>query len=134
LYPFGYGLSYTRFTYDNLIIPANTKKGKPLVVRVKVTNTGSSDGEEVVQLYLSHLQKQIRVPLKALKGFQRIALKAGEAKTVTFQLSTEDLSIVNKDGKLYQPSGSVQVSVGGGQPGVSNKTSSNVVSKSINIQ
>jgi beta-glucosidase len=85
-------------------------------------------------LYLSHLQKQIRVPLKALKGFQRIVLKAGEAKTVTFQLSTEDLSIVNKDGKLYQPTGSVQVSVGGGQPGVSNKTSSNVVGKSINIQ
>ncbi len=134
LYPFGYGLSYTSFKYDNLVVPASTKAGKPVTISVRVTNTGTRDGEEVVQLYLTHMQQKIRVPLRALKGFQRIELKAGESKTVTFKLSTANLSIVNKDGNLYQPKTAIQVSVGGGQPGVQNKTSSGVLTKRINIQ
>ena len=90
-------------------------------------------GEEVVQLYVSTQNKNIHAPLKALKGFQRIALKAGESKTVTFNLTADDLSLVNEEGKLYLPKGKLMISVGGGQPGVKNKTTSNVVSKMIAI-
>lgn len=131
LYPFGYGLSYTNFTYANLKLPAAVTKEKNTVVSIQVTNTGKINGEEVVQLYVSTQNKNIHAPLKALKGFQRIALKAGESKTVTFNLSVNDLSLVNEDGKLYLPKGKLMISVGGGQPGVKNKTTSNVLSKII---
>ncbi len=133
LYPFGYGLSYTNFTYTNLKLPAAVAKGKNTTVSAQVTNTGKMDGEEVVQLYVSNQNKNIHAPLKALKGFQRIALKAGESKTVTFNLTANDLSLVNEAGKLYLPKGKLMISVGGGQPGVKNKTTSNVVSKMIAI-
>ena len=133
LYPFGYGLSYTNFTYTNLKLPAAVAKGKNTTVSVQVTNTGKMNGEEVVQLYVSNQNKNIHAPLKALKGFQRIALKAGESKTVTFSLTAADLSLVNEEGKLYLPKGKLMISVGGGQPGVKNKTTSNVVSKIISI-
>jgi beta-glucosidase len=134
LYPFGYGLSFTSFKYDMLKIPANITKGKNTMVTVRVTNTGKMTGEEVVQLYVSNENKTIHSPLKALKGFQRIALKAGESKTVNFNLTAQELSLVNEDGKLYQPKGKMIISVGGGQPGVKNKATSNVMSDTINIR
>lgn len=134
LYPFGYGLSYTDFAYSNLVVPNNCKIGQPLKVSVQITNTGKKDGEEVVQLYLAHLQQKIRAPLKALKGFRRITLKAGETQTLTFNLSAEDLSIVNNEGQLYQPKGEIQLSVGGGQPGISIATNSNVITKRITLR
>jgi beta-glucosidase len=134
LYPFGYGLSYTSFTYTNFKLPAAVVRGKNTVVSVQVTNTGKMDGEEVVQLYVANQNKTIHAPLKALKGFQRIALKAGESKTITFNLTVNDLSLVNEEGKLFQPKGKIMVSVGGGQPNVKNKTTSTVVSKIISIQ
>jgi beta-glucosidase len=134
LYPFGYGLSYTNFTYTDLKLPAAVAKGKNTTVSVQVTNTGKMNGEEVVQLYVSNENKNIHAPLKALKGFQRIALEAGESKTVTFNLTADDLSLVNEEGKLYLPKGKLVISVGGGQPGVKNKMTSNVVSKMIAIQ
>jgi beta-glucosidase len=134
LYPFGYGLSYTSFTYDNLVVPASSKAGKAVTVSVRVTNTGNIDGEEVVQLYVSMQDKKIRSAIRALKGFQRLQLNKGESRIVSFWLSPEQLSIVNEAGKLYQPTGKLQISAGGGQPGVKNKTSSNVLTKQINIQ
>ena len=97
-----------------------------------VKNTGKRDGEEVVQLYVSHDYIKGRAPIKALKGFRRITLKAGESKLLTFILTPEQLSLVNEEeGQLYQPDDKVTVSVGGGQPGVKNKTTSNVVSKTV---
>ncbi len=134
LYPFGYGLSYTSFKYAALKVPVSVAKGKNTFVTVSVTNTGKMNGEEVVQLYVSNQNKTIHAPLKALKGFKRIALKAGETKTVSFNLTADDLSLVNEEGKLYQPKGKLMISVGGGQPGVKNKTSGNVVTSKINIQ
>lgn len=131
LYPFGYGLSYTSFAYMNLKTPVVVVKGKNTVVTVQVTNTGKMNGEEVVQLYVSTQNNNIHAPLKALKGFQRITLQAGESKTVTFNLTNADLSLVNEEGKLYLPKGKLMISVGGGQPGVKNKTTSNVISKII---
>jgi len=72
--------------------------------------------------------------MKALKGFQRIALKAGETKTVSFNITPDDLSVVDEKGLLKQLKGNVSISVGGGQPGIKNKTTSNVLSKTISIQ
>jgi beta-glucosidase len=87
-----------------------------------------------VQLYISHQGLQTKVPLKALKGFQRITLKAGESKIVSFTLTSEQLSIVSEDGKMLEPKGKVEISIGGGQPKVKNKTTSNTVSGLLVIQ
>ena len=92
------------------------------------------DGEEVVELYLSYPDFAGRSPLKALKGFKRIFLKAGESRLVSFVISPEQLSIVSEAGEGYQPSGRAMISIGGGQPGVKNQTTSNVVSKAILIK
>ncbi|HMR89974.1 MAG TPA: glycoside hydrolase family 3 C-terminal domain-containing protein [Saprospiraceae bacterium] len=116
LYPFGYGLSYTTFSYADVKVDKNHQKGKPITLKTKVTNTGKKGGEEVVQCYISHTAKDVRKPIRALKGFQRIFLKAGETKEISFTLTAEDLSIVNENGEMYQPSGQLDISIGGGQP------------------
>lgn len=134
LYPFGYGLSYTTFKYDELKVPATVRKGKNVTASVQVTNTGKMDGEEVAQLYLQHQDQTGRIPIKALKGFKRILLKKGESKIINFELTPEELSLVNENGMTHQPTGKVLISVGGGQPGVKNKTTSNVINGTISIQ
>ena len=94
LYPFGYGLSYTTFNYSDLKIDQpKIKTNGTAKVSVKVTNTGKADGEEVVQLYLKTVKSKYPVPIKALKGFKRITLKAGESKTVEFDISEKILSV-----------------------------------------
>jgi beta-glucosidase len=133
LYPFGYGLSYTNFKYDNLVLPATVKAGKNITVSVKVTNTGKRSGEEVIQLYVANQNTSILSPLKALKGFKRISLKAGESKVVQFQLTPQDLSLVDNNGSSKQMKGKVAISAGGGQPGVKNQTTSNVLTKTITV-
>ncbi len=116
-YPFGYGLSYTTFGYAPLQNISAVKTGESLEVTTTVTNTGAMDGDEVVQLYVSHPQNgNTRVPLRALKGFKRIHLKKGESRTVTFTLSPEELALVDVRGNLVQKAGDVELYVGGGQP------------------
>jgi beta-glucosidase len=134
LYPFGYGLSYTTFKYDILNVPATAAIGKNVTVSARITNSGKKDGDEVVQLYISHQGVQGKAPLESLKGFQRITLKTGESKTVSFTLTPEQLSIVSEDGKMQEPKGKVELSIGGGQPKVKNKMTSNVVSGFFVIQ
>ncbi len=134
LYPFGYGLSYTTFKYDGLKLPVVAAKEKNLALSVRVTNTGSVSGEEVVQLYVSHQNGNGIKPIRALKGFKRISLKPGESKIISFTLTPEQLSIVNAEGKLYMPKGKMTISIGGGQPGIKNKTTSSVISKTVTIQ
>jgi beta-glucosidase len=134
LYPFGYGLSYTTFKYDILNVPATAAIGKNVTVSARITNSGKKDGDEVVQLYISHQGVQGKAPLESLKGFQRITLKTGESKTVSFTLTPEQLSIVSEDGKMLEPKGKVELSIGGGQPKVKNKMTSNVVSGFFVIQ
>ena len=134
LFPFGYGLSYTTFNYDMLKAPASTTTGKNITVSTRVTNTGKMDGEEVVELYISYPELKSRAPLKALKGFMRIPLKAGESSEVSFTLTPEQLSLVNENGEIYQPKSRAVISIGGGQPGVNRQTTSNVLFTSVNVQ
>ncbi len=98
LFPFGYGLSYTTFDYSNLNLSASEiTNDQKLKVTVVVTNTGAVDGEEVVQLYLEDLYGSIARPVKELKGFEKIFLKAGESKTVEFELGAADMAFFGAD-------------------------------------
>lgn len=133
LYSFGYGLSYTTFRYDQMIMPSFSARGKNVPVTVRVSNTGKMDGEEVVQLYITNQNKSVKAPLRSLKGFSRISLKAGESKIVKFSISPQDLSYTNAKGESIQFRGKVQVSTGGSQPGETVKTSGNVINKAITI-
>jgi beta-glucosidase len=133
LYGFGYGLSYTTFNYDQLKLPPNSQAGKKLSISVRVTNKGTKDGEEVMQLYVTNQNKAIRSPLKALKGFKRIFLKAGESKTVQFTLKPQDLSATDENGLEKPLKGKVTISVGGGQPDEKLKTTSSVVKAQVTI-
>ena len=116
LYPFGYGLSYTTFSYSGLTLPNSAiKAGDPLTAEVTVTNTGKRDGDEVAQLYLE-FPHTVGAPLRALRGFKRVHLKAGESQTVHFELRDRDLSMVTEAGAPIAAKGKYSVSVGGGQP------------------
>ncbi|HKQ51678.1 MAG TPA: glycoside hydrolase family 3 C-terminal domain-containing protein, partial [Pyrinomonadaceae bacterium] len=93
LYPFGHGLSYTTFAYSNLRATAvHRSPWSPVVVSVDLKNTGRRAGEEVVQLYVKHLDSKVERPLKELKGFARVALRPGETKTVSLTLKQEQLA------------------------------------------
>lgn len=133
LYGFGYGLSYTTFKYEEVLVPASTQKGKAVNVSVKITNTGKISGEEVAQLYIYNHDKSIKTSLKSLKGFERISLHPGESKVVKFLLTEEDLSYVSPEGNTLPLTGSVMLSVGGYQPDELNVAGSNIIKKTLKI-
>lgn len=117
LFPFGFGLSYTTFRYKNLRLPSRIQRGQPLEVEVEVCNTGTQDGEEVVQLYLTHPSGvAYRTAHCALKDFQRISLRKGESRKLRFTLLPESLEVVTEQGISRQLPGPLSVFVGGGQP------------------
>src|SRR5204862_2911908 len=88
VYPFGFGLSYTTFSYSDLKLSTTSLKGnQSLTASVTVTNTGNRDGKEVVQLYIGDVVGSVTRPVKELKGFQKIALNAGESKAVSFTIT-----------------------------------------------
>ena len=117
LYPFGHGLSYSQFEYRNLkLSAAKLRAGEALGVEVEVKNTSRRDGDEVVQLYLS-FPKSPGAPRRALRGFTRIHLGAGQAQHVKFTVQARDLSHVSEAGDRIVAAGAYSVSVGGGQPG-----------------
>ena len=117
LYPFGYGLSYSRFEYSNLKLSSSgLAAGDPLTVEVDVKNTSQRVGDEVVQLYLN-FPKLPGAPLRALRGFTRVRLEAGEPRHVQLTLQPRDLSYVNESGVRLVAAGDYVISVGGGQPG-----------------
>lgn len=113
LYPFGYGLSYTKFDYSNIEI-SNTKlsNGEKIQVSVKITNSGNYDGKEIVQLYIRDLVGSVTRPVKELKGFQKIDIKKGTTETVTFELSEEDLKFYNSDLNFVSEAGQFEIFVG----------------------
>jgi len=117
LYPFGYGLSYTTFSYSELKVPPNpVKAGDPVTAEVTVTNTGKRPGDEVAELYLSFPDVK-GAPLRALRGFQRVHLDPGASQAVKFELKPCDLGIVTEAGEPIIAEGQYKISVGGGQPG-----------------
>lgn len=131
LYGFGFGLSYTTFTYNALnIMPATNGR---ITVTANVTNAGKIAGEEVVQLYVANQNKSVTAPLRSLKGFQRIFLKAGETKTIRFTLTPEDLSVMDDNGNP-KPLKNMMVSVGGSQPDAASVKNKKVVQTSLKIK
>jgi beta-glucosidase len=115
LYPFGYGLSYTRFSYGAPVLARTAvKAGEAQAVAVDVTNSGARDGDEVVQLYVS--RDVPGAPVRSLHGFMRVHLKAGETKSVAFKLDAQAMSTVAADGSRSVQPGRVKLWIGGGQP------------------
>jgi beta-glucosidase len=113
LYPFGYGLSYTNFSYGDIKLSKNQMSAtERITASVTVTNTGNYDGEEVVQLYIVDPVASIAQPVKKLKGFQKIVLKKGESRQVNFIISKEELSFYNSDLKWVAEPGDFKVQIG----------------------
>ena len=114
LFPFGYGLSYTKFDYADMKISSDIiTKDSPLTVSVKLTNTGNYDGEEVVQLYTRDLVASVTRPVKELKKYKKVFLKKGESKTIDFELTVDDLRFYNNQLEYVYEEGDFVVFVGG---------------------
>jgi len=114
LYPFGYGLSYSSFSYSDVKLSGNTlSAGQTIKASITVSNTGNVDAIETVQLYIRDMVGSISRPMKELKGFKKIALKAGESKTVDFIISVNDLKFYNSDLKFAAEPGDFKLFIGG---------------------
>ncbi|HLT90155.1 MAG TPA: beta-glucosidase BglX [Woeseiaceae bacterium] len=114
LYPFGYGLSYTRFRYSDLALDrTELEPDDSLTVTVRVENTGDRDGEEIVQLYLRDEVASVTRPVRQLRGFRRVRLDAGAAETVEFELTVADLAFYRRDMSFGAEAGEFTVFVGG---------------------
>jgi len=116
LYPFGFGLSYTTFKYSNLQLPKNFNSDVNFKVSVDITNTGERDGDEVAELYIKDEKASTPRPICQLEGFERIHLKKGETKTVTFTITPRQLSMINKKKQRVVEPGWFTIFVGGKQP------------------
>src|SRR5204862_7909400 len=118
LFPFGHGLSYTTFSYSDLRLSApRIPLAGTLRASVTVTNSGSREGAEVVQLYVHDEVASVTRPVRALAGFRRVSLKPGEARTVDFQLTAKELGLYNRDMKFVVEPGKFRVFVGGSSVG-----------------
>jgi beta-glucosidase len=118
LYPFGFGLSYTSFSYSGLTLSKESIGKKDTVKAVvTVTNTGKMAGDEVVQLYMTHENMGGDAPLFALKAFQRVSLAAGASAKLVFVLGPDKLSVVDEKGLSVVPEGKIKISIGGSLPG-----------------
>lgn len=117
LYPFGYGLSYTSFGYDNLALSKKSiAAGEELTVSVTVENTGKVPGDEVVEVYLEDLESSVERPIRELVGFNRVHLNPGEKKTVSFKITARQMALIDLAGKCVLEPGRFRVHVGGSQP------------------
>lgn len=119
MYPFGYGLSYTKFSYSNIKTSAaavSMKKKEAVDVEAKVTNTGTVESEEVVQLYLTDLESSVSAPLFSLKGIKHVKLKPGESVTVKFTVTPEMMMLINEKGESVLEPGKYKIALGGSLP------------------
>lgn len=113
LYPFGFGLSYTQFSYANLQLSADKMRSNgKITASVEITNTGNYDGKEVVQLYIRDVVGSVTRPIKELKGFQKIYLAKGQKQTVTFEITEEDLKFYNSELEFIAEPGTFHVFIG----------------------
>ena len=117
LFPFGYGLSYTRFAYGKLEVPKRVKAGENVAVKVVVTNTGKVAGDEVVQLYVKHVAASVPVPIRSLQGFKRVHLKPDKTETVSFTLTPRQLSLIDNQSRRVVEPGDIEIQTGGRQIG-----------------
>ncbi len=123
LYAFGYGLSYTTFDYSEIELSDKiVKTDGSIKVSVKVKNTGKVDGEEVVQLYLRHIDSPVPQPIHSLAGFKRVAIASGKSETVEFELPDSSLRYWDTDaGKYVVPTGRFEVQVGSSSDNIRQK-------------
>jgi beta-glucosidase len=121
LFPFGFGLSYTRFAYSDLQVPASVRAGDSVQVSVEVQNTGQVAGEEVVELYVSDRSATVPVPIRALAGIARLSLEPGGRRHVSFTLTPRQLSLIDASGNRVVEPGDFEISAGGKQPGFSGR-------------
>jgi beta-glucosidase len=123
LFPFGYGLSYTQFKIDNMVLDANTiSKDGAIKVSVDIANVGAVQGTEVLQLYISCKTASVTQPVKQMKGYRRVSVLPGEKKTVTFDVDASSLAVCGYDNKMYVPSGNYSIMVGTDSEKVETKT------------
>lgn len=138
LFPFGYGLSYTKFRYSNLVVPKSIRAGQELTVSVEVTNAGPRDGEEVVEVYLSRPESRSPVnPIHWLAAYKRIFLRAGEKQKIILMVRPREMVTYDGDGHPLIEPGAMLVSVGGQQPGFSgrlNAQTTQVITRRITIK
>jgi beta-glucosidase len=129
VYPFGYGLSYTTFNYTSMEV---TPSGQSVKVKATVTNTGSREGDEVVQLYLAN-KRDFVTPIRSLKAFKRINLKPGASQVVEFVLTQDELSVVNPSGNSTPMKGEVLIAMGGEQPSTLALSNQKCIQKNITL-
>lgn len=134
LYEFGYGLSYTTFEYKLKEAPEIAKIGENVKLSVNVTNTGTRDGEEVVQLYVSLPDSELRKSIRSLQGFKRVFLKVGETQIVDFELKPSQIAGRDTDNIAIVKEGKVLVSVGGKQPDETALLQKKAVQKTIQLK
>ena len=116
LYPFGYGLNYSDFSYSALSAPASHNSAQPLTLEVDISNSSDRDGEEVTQVYFSMPDAPVNTPRRELKGFTRSAISAGEKQTVAITVDADELTYIDEQGNKQPYTGKLVVSVGSGQP------------------
>jgi beta-glucosidase len=119
LYPFGHGLSYTRFKYSGLNVSApRVAAGDNVIVSAEVENAGDREGDEVVQLYVTHVNASVRVPIRSLAGVERVHLKPRERRVIKFTIDPRQLAVITDDGRTVVEPGDFKLSIGGKQPGL----------------
>jgi beta-glucosidase len=117
LYPFGHGLSYTRFKYSRLTISSRVAPTENVLVSAEVENSGMREGDEVVQLYVTDLDASVRVPIRSLAGVERVHLKPGERRVIRFTIEPRQLAVITNDGRTVVEPGDFKITIGGKQPG-----------------
>jgi beta-glucosidase len=129
LYPFGYGLSYTRFKYSGFgVSSARIAPTENVTVSATVENAGTREGDEVVQVYVTDLAASVRVPIRSLAGVERVHLKPGERRVVKFTLEPRQLAVITDDGRTVVEPGGFKVTIGGKQPGFTGPLDANTTS------
>jgi beta-glucosidase len=113
-FPFGFGLSYTDFTYSNLTLESNkVKSGESVRLSFDLTNEGEYDADEVVQFYITDMEASVNVPKQSLIGFKRVGLAAGESTTIEFTVTPDMMKIVDNNGEKILEPGEFKIYIGG---------------------